>query len=120
MSRSGDREDGTVGVGCDRVADLRDECGIDDPVAVEHEERAVDDLLGLQDRMGGPELCLLNDVLDVDVPVVAVAEVVPDSFLSVAHDEDDAIDTGTRECRDDVVKYRSVRDRNHGFRSSVR
>lgn len=52
--------------------------------------------------MAGTELRLLDDVFDVYVPVVTVAEVTLDSLALVANYEDDFLDTDSDDGFDDV------------------
>ncbi len=57
--------------------------------------------------MIGSLLGLLDGVLDVDVPVVAVAEVARDALALVADDEDELVDVGVAGGLQDEFEQRS-------------
>ena len=93
-----------------------DGAGFDDPVAVHRDEVVVDVRFRLQERVARPELRLLDGVLDVDVPVVAVAEVTLDALALVPHHEDELVDSGGLPGLQDVFQEWPVPDREHRLR----
>jgi len=68
----------------------------------------------------GSQLRRLLDVLDRHAPVVAVAEVVPNTLLSVPDDEGDPIDSGRGDGLDNVFQQRTVCHGDHRLRPPVR
>jgi hypothetical protein len=64
----------------------------------------------------GAELFVLDGVGDIDLPVVAVAEVALDPFALVPDDEDDVLDARVGDCFEDVLEKRPIPDGDHRFR----
>lgn len=61
----------------------------------------------------------MDDVLDVDSPVVTVLEVVLDSLAFVADHDDDLVNTGSFDCFDDVLQQWFVSNWEHRFGSCL-
>jgi hypothetical protein len=63
------------------------------------------------------ELSGLSDVGDIEVTIVAVAEVVLNALTIRSDNEDDLVDTSSFECLENVFKEWAIRHREHRFRT---
>jgi hypothetical protein len=89
---------------------------VDDAVAVEHEDWAVDFGFSARECVGAPELFLLVGVGDRNVAVL-VSEVLLDALVVVADDETDALDAALHEDVENVLEDRSIRGWKHRLRA---
>jgi hypothetical protein len=94
------------------VPHVGDHPRVDDLVAVEHEERAVDRVTGLQQCVAAAQLLLLHDVLERRIPV-RVPEVIANVVALVADHDGDRVHAGVDERVEDVREDRAVRGGEH-------
>ena len=93
--------------------DQRAEVDVGEGVAADHEERLVQEVLGLLDRAGGAERRVLDGVLEPHAQLRAVAEVGADRLRQVGHRHDDVLDAVLPQQLDDVLDARLAGDRHH-------
>ncbi len=84
-------------------------------VAVEDEERAVDELLDVLERAGRAERRVLDDVAQPQPQARAVAEVRRDRVGQIARGQDDVVDPGLLDAAQRPLEERHVHDRDHGL-----
>ncbi len=70
--------------------------------------------------MGGTALLFLLHVIDTDAKAASVSKIIPDRVVHVPDHADEIIDPGIPGSNDDMLKYRSVCNRQHHLRARCR